>query len=75
MPIGTFYEENRLLGLFWDTFLVRIICMVFSMLVGVGCYTVGGETINPLSRIVTRLVGDLLVGLSVKDRKPAQGVS
>ena len=34
--------------------------MVFSMLVSVGCRTIDGETVNPLSRIVTGLVGGLL---------------
>ena len=42
------------------------ICMVFSMLVGVGCHTIGGETVDPLSWIVTGLVGSLLAGPSVK---------
>ena len=40
--------------------------MVFLTLVGVGCRTVNGETVDPLSRIVTGLVGGLLGGPSVK---------
>ena len=45
------------------------------MLVGVGCCTIGGETVNPLCCIVTGLVSGLLTGPSVKDRKFEQGVS
>ena len=57
------FEAVRLV---WDLFSIRTICMVFLVVVDVGCHTVGGETIDPLCRIVTRLVGSLLVGLSVK---------
>ena len=46
--------------------------MVFSMLVGAGCRTIGGETVDLLCQIVTGLVGGLLAGPSVKS---AQDVS
>ena len=40
--------------------------MVFSTLVGAGCRTVDGETVDPLGWIVTGLVGGLLAGPLVK---------
>ena len=43
-----------------------MVCMMFLMLVGVGCCTVSGETVDPLGQIVTGLGGDLLAGPSVK---------
>ena len=43
-----------------------MICMVFWTLVGAGCRTVGGETVDPFSQIVTGLVGGLMAGLSVQ---------
>ena len=44
--------------------------MVFSTLVGARCRTVGGETVDPLVRIMKGLVDCLLAGPLMKDREP-----
>ena len=44
----------------WDTFLsMCTICVVFWTLVGARCHTVGEEIVDPLAKIVTRLVGGI----------------
>ena len=45
--------------------------MVFLMLVGAGCRTVDGETLDSFGRIVTGLVDGLWLDRRSKDRKPA----